>query len=216
MIQEALSASYAVALARVARLAFFTGEIAQGERMLREAEVFAEGGAAPPTVAAQVDLAHSIHALVKGDLSKNLRLAESARERFELAGDRRNACQQVSNVGYAYLQLGVHDAAERAFRGALAESDRLGIDALATTVKLNLGIALAMQSRLAEGIALTGGGPPRRPRARGPPGRVLRPHLPRSVRAPFGDAERAFAEATAVVSEPATFPSLRAFSKARN
>ena len=214
LIQEALSASYAVALARVARLAFFTGEIAQGERMLREAEVFAEGGAAPPTVAAQVDLAHSIHALVKGDLSKNLRLAESARERFELAGDRRNACQQVSNVGYAYLQLGVHDAAERAFRGALAESDRLGIDALATTVKLNLGIALAMQSRLAEGIALTEEAL-----------LAVRAHADHRVEsfariylARFallsGDAERAFAEATAVVSEPATFPSLRAFALA--
>jgi len=133
-----------------------------------------------------------------------------ARAGFELAGDRRNACQQVSNVGYAYLQLGVHDAAERASRTALVEAERLGAVSLQATAKLNVGIAVALQGRLAEGAALA---EEVLVLARDHGDRRLesfgRIYLGR-IALLGGELERAARESLRVVEEPAALPSLRA------
>jgi tetratricopeptide (TPR) repeat protein len=98
--------------------------------------------------------ARSTGAMAKGDMAACLRLMDRASIDFEAAGDLRNACRERGHVGYAYMDLGVYDEAEKALRSALATAKRLGLVHVVATAKHNLGKALMNMGRLDEAIAV--------------------------------------------------------------
>jgi serine/threonine protein kinase/tetratricopeptide (TPR) repeat protein len=98
--------------------------------------------------------ARSTRAMAKGDMAACLRLMDRAAQDFNAAGDLRNACRERGHVGYAYMDLGVYDAAEAALRDALATARRLGLVHIVATAKHNLGRALMGMGRLDEAIAV--------------------------------------------------------------
>jgi tetratricopeptide (TPR) repeat protein len=78
---------------------------------------------------------------------------ESAVLGFVEAGDPRNACLQRSNIGNAYLMLGVYDRAESILRDALVVGEPMRLH-LIGTVQVNLGFTLARLGRLDEALAV--------------------------------------------------------------
>src|SRR5262249_52865652 len=107
-----------------------------------------------PGVTAALERAQAFEVHFKGDTSTTLRLHLSARAGFLAAGDVRNACSEASNIGVAYVRLGVLAEAERAPPSALVEADRLGLAGHRLAAQHNLGLVVALQGRFAEGIAL--------------------------------------------------------------
>ncbi len=204
----------AVSLARVARLGFFVGDPTTGDLLLGKAREAAALAGDDPNAHAQVELAQSIRELLKGDLGTHLRLAVSARAEFERAGDLRNVCQQDSNIGYAELQLGLYEAAERDSRTAMLDAERLGITALELHARLNLGVATAYAGRVAEGAAIleeaiSAGGDKGDRRFES----FARIYLAR-VSLLAGDAAKAAEESGRVAGDPTNLASLRAFALA--
>ncbi len=151
-VGDEVAVSAAVALARAAIANFYGGRYATGEALLGRSETVARGLTRDPAAAAHVDCARGVAALLKGDVSGYLSLMRSAGEAFEQAGDARSACVQTIRVGDAYLQLGVYGAAERAFRATLREAEQLVLPGQRAAAKCNLGLALALQGKIAEGI----------------------------------------------------------------
>ncbi len=110
--------------------------------------------AADPTALGWFHRAHGLHALYRGDPGAYLATLEIACESFARAGDRRTACGMQVNVGFANVQLGRYEIAERVLRAALVGAERLGLSAVVNGARNNLGIALAYLGRLDEGRAL--------------------------------------------------------------
>jgi tetratricopeptide (TPR) repeat protein len=108
----------------------------------------------PPLVLAAWDLAHASRALHTGALGVFLDFTERAGQRFEEAGDLRNACSTKMGVGYGYLELGALHDAERALRAGVEMATRIGSFATLAAVKHNLGLALALLGSFAEAEAL--------------------------------------------------------------
>ncbi len=152
-VRDDAAVSAATALAYAAIANFFGGHYARGAQLLTRSEAAARPLVGEPAVVAHVDRARGMVARLEGDAGSYLARMRSAGEHFEEAGDLRGACQQSLNVGNAYLQLGMYGAGERALRSALREADRLGLQVVRAHVKLNLGLTLALQGKLAEGIA---------------------------------------------------------------
>ncbi|MBK8256606.1 MAG: protein kinase [Polyangiaceae bacterium] len=212
--QAEVCAVYMESLARVGRLALFMGRRNSGFELIRRAEAVLPHSGGNRIAAAQVNLSNSIEALLEGDLSKNLQLAEAARTQFEEAGDRLNACQQVANVAYAYLNLGCWEAAARCSRDAMVQAEHLGITALHTTAKLNLALATAFCGSFEEGerlgtevIASAESHADRRVIA------FVHIYLARMCMV-AGHHEKALQHSSAIADDPSALSSLRAFALA--
>jgi tetratricopeptide (TPR) repeat protein len=149
-----LTASYAVSLARIAGHGLLTGQATLVDVLLRRSEDAARRIPDDPAVAAALQRAQAFEVHFKGDLGGRLRLHQSARAGFQAAGDVRNACIEACNIGGTYGMLGVFAEAERALRSALVEADRLGLALHRISVMHDLGLAVALEERFAEGIAL--------------------------------------------------------------
>jgi len=101
-----------------------------------------------------VHFANAMRGLVAGDPSAHLEGSALAVEAFDRAGDRRNVCIQLVNVGFAQLELGAYVEAERVLRDAMARSRRIGLENAAADAAQNLGYALAMLGRTEEATAV--------------------------------------------------------------
>jgi ATP/maltotriose-dependent transcriptional regulator MalT len=64
------------------------------------------------------------------------------------------ACLHRSDLGFAYLEVGAHEDAERVLREALATAERMGLDYIVAAARSNLGTALARRGALAEARAV--------------------------------------------------------------
>ncbi len=153
-VRDDPAVSCATALAYAAIANFFGGNYGRGALLLERSEAAARLLTGEPAVAAHVDRARGMGARLQGDAGTYLSRMRSAGAHFEEAGDLRGVCQQSLNVGNAYLQLGMYGAAERALQSALREADRLGLQVVRAHVKLNLCLALALQGKAAEAIAV--------------------------------------------------------------
>jgi tetratricopeptide (TPR) repeat protein len=149
-----LAASCGIALARTAGHGLLAGQATLAGVLLRRSEGVARRIPDHPAFTAALQRAQALEAHCKGDLGSALGLHLAAHAGFLAAGDVRNAFIESSNIGCAYLLLGVAAEAERALRSALAEADRLGLAGIRAMVQPNLGLAFALQGRFAEGIAL--------------------------------------------------------------
>ena len=95
-----------------------------------------------PAVQARVHQTNAFRSLFEGDPGGYLRSMLAAVAAFERAGDRREACVQLVNVGNASLQLGDYEQAERAVRSSLEASIEMGLENVRAFSLHNLGIVL--------------------------------------------------------------------------
>jgi len=147
--------AHAVALTRAGIGALYAGEFEIARlALIRMEELFAALGDADDAVAAKIIQTRAIKSMHDGDVAGTLRLAEAARQRFEAAGDLRNACIQLGNVGDALKELGIYDRAEAALRDALATAERMQLSGIIAFALQNLGIVVAHLGNLAEAEAI--------------------------------------------------------------
>jgi tetratricopeptide (TPR) repeat protein len=104
-------------------------------------------------VVARVRRAQAMRAFFDGDVVGGLELTERTIAAFEAAGDQRRACLQRMNAGYAQMMLGVYAQAETTLRAALSAAQRLGIATVASPIRQNLGLVLALRGSLHEARA---------------------------------------------------------------
>lgn len=166
-------------------------------------------------VLARLDRARAIREIYFGDPGDALNFFESAARRFEAFGDLRNACIQRANVGYASMEIGNYEDAERALRSALEVALQTGLDQLAALARHNLGLTLARRSRLAEALdvaqsAVRTAAELRDARLEG----ASRIYLS-IIRAAGGDLEAAEREARAAVAVLETQPPTRTYALAQ-
>jgi serine/threonine protein kinase/tetratricopeptide (TPR) repeat protein len=152
---DASIASYVVALAHAAARFLYLSAHAELDETLDAIErCIVRAPWESRAFAGWVSDARSTGAMAKGDMAACLRLMDRAAHDFEAAGDLRNACRERGHVGYAYMDLGVYDAAETELRSAIATARRLGLTHVIATAKHNLGKALMNMGRLDEALAI--------------------------------------------------------------
>jgi predicted ATPase len=149
-----VSSTRVIALSRASIDLHMAHQIEQAEALLVQAEALSLMVQGDPTVVAQLAWARALRAYAEGDVGEYLRLVEVSLANSEQAGDLRRTCSQNLSLGYAHLQLGADDAAERALRAALVEAERLGLRNVGAYAKHNLGLALARQGKLGEARAI--------------------------------------------------------------
>jgi tetratricopeptide (TPR) repeat protein len=143
--------SLAIALARAAMtLQLSSGRQALAEVLLGRAEEAAAQAGDDPAVLGQVAWARSLRVLSAGDVTSFLALVQASRASLARAGDLRSDCIQALNAGHGYLELGAYEEAERILREAKAGAERMGLGNALAYAKLNLGVALLGQGRLAD------------------------------------------------------------------
>jgi ATP/maltotriose-dependent transcriptional regulator MalT len=232
--------AHVVASARLAEALFNAGkyELATAQLDRLEAEREAIAGAAPPPrpangkadggghtpaddrawaapVLARIDRARAIRAIYDGDPGTALDLFETAARGFEAVGDLRDACIQRTNVGYASMEIGNYEDAERALRSALDVASQTGLDQLVVLARHNLGLVLGRRGRLAEALeveqaAVRGAAELREPRIEG----GSRVYLS-IIRALAGDLEGAEREARMAVEVLEMQPPTRTYALAQ-
>lgn len=149
-----LGAAYAISLARTGGHGILAGQTALGSVLLRRSEEVAADLPDDAAVAAALQRAQALEVHFKGDLGTTLRLHIAAHAGFQAAGDLRNTAGEAANIGCAQVRLGALSEAEGVLRAALVDSDRLGLSFVRVSALQDLGLAVALQGRLAEGIAL--------------------------------------------------------------
>jgi tetratricopeptide (TPR) repeat protein len=107
-----------------------------------------------PSVVGWLHQTQALRATLDGDADREVELLEAAVERFEEAGDVRNACANRGNLSVCLTQYGAFDAAERHLRKQLEAAERMGVHGIALEAKQNLGTMLGRAGRLAEGFEL--------------------------------------------------------------
>ena len=154
--RDDLAASGATSLSRAAVANFQRGHAAGGQDILARAEFLAARSCPDdPAAWAYLEMARGVGALVEGDVGRYLTSMRAARRALQARGrSARRPAEQANNVGNAYLQIGGYAEAERTLRDAIAEADRLGLTGERHSARVNLGLALGLQGRVAEGAAM--------------------------------------------------------------
>jgi tetratricopeptide (TPR) repeat protein len=148
-------AAQAVAVLRVARALLYTGFKEISESLIdRVSDVTGHLVSTDPLVAAQLYAIRSDQAQLDGDGGTTLEWTRATARSFELAGDRRSACQWRGYVGYVLRELGAHAEGAVILRECAASARAMGLEAIATMAKHNLGLALALSGEAEEGCAL--------------------------------------------------------------
>ncbi|HKA88064.1 MAG TPA: protein kinase [Haliangiales bacterium] len=117
-------------------------------RMALDAESLARFG---PLAEAHVHSARALRALAGGDLVGYRDVCRASVEALERAGAARRAAEARSNLGFALVELGRYEDAERELRVALVEKERLRLASAASALLANLGWAVVRAGRIAEG-----------------------------------------------------------------
>jgi tetratricopeptide (TPR) repeat protein len=147
--------------ARIACLApatghmFYAGKVEAAERLLGRIDALA--AATPnldPAVAARLHQLRALRADLAGDLEEALAQHRGALACFERAGERRGACQTLSNLGFVLALLGSFEEAEDALRRARESAERMGLGAVVSHALHNEGGVLAALGRLEEARAV--------------------------------------------------------------
>lgn len=105
-----------------------------------------------PRATAHIHHALARRALVNGDLGIYIHHTIVAAGCCEQVGDLRRMCTIQGNLGYAQMEVGAYDLAERVLREALATAERLGLPNLVANTKQNLGLVLARRGALDEAL----------------------------------------------------------------
>ncbi|MEP7123569.1 MAG: protein kinase [Byssovorax sp.] len=205
-----LAVAYAVALARTAGHGLLAGQATLAGVLLRRSEGVAGGLPDHPAVTAAVERAQALEAHCQGDVGGALGLHLAAHAHFQAAGDVRNACIEAGNIGCATLLLGVFGEAERALRGALVEANRLGLATVRSAAQPDLGLAVALQGRFAEGLAIAEEAVALARESGARNSEMTSRYYVARIAILAGDPGRAERESRAILGEPATLAGDRA------
>ena len=146
-------AAYAHAVAMTMTTLLWHGDEPLIERLFAQLDrVEHEVGAVDPVALAWVCSARAWAALRHGDPAGSLAMDQRCEQCFTIVGDLRHACRQHANVGYGELMLGAFDRAEASLREAIAIATRMGLHQVSSQAQHNLGLALARQGKLDEGL----------------------------------------------------------------
>jgi tetratricopeptide (TPR) repeat protein len=113
-----------------------------------------------PATFAQLHVFRAVDALQRSDLTQYLEQEEKAKLRFDETGDLRRSLNEAGSIGYAYLELGANQEAERVLTETLTGARRMGLSHVVAASLHNLGLVYLRQkdlsrAREAEEHALT-------------------------------------------------------------
>jgi tetratricopeptide (TPR) repeat protein len=107
-----------------------------------------------PMAESHVHTARGLRALAGGDLVGYRDVCRASVEALERAGAARRAADARSNLGFAFIELGRYDEAERELRAGLNEKERLRLADAASALLANLGWVLVLLGRAGEGTPI--------------------------------------------------------------
>jgi hypothetical protein len=143
-----------IALSRVATQLVLSGEAQLAADLLDRASRVSDELHPDSAVLGWLLEARAVLAGASGDPVGRIELAEAAANRFEEAGDLRNACLQRVSLGFAQVEFGAFEEAEHALREALMVAERMELSNTVPIAKAQLARAIAEQERTEEALAL--------------------------------------------------------------
>jgi tetratricopeptide (TPR) repeat protein len=138
---------WVAAAARVAIALVLAGRAAHAAEII---DRFPRTPVSDPRGAALVLKARATKLLAEGDPGGWIDHMRLAVERFEEAGDLREACTLRANTGYCLIALGAFAEAESELRAVIVVGTRLNAEIAVTHAKHNLGLVLGYLGRLDE------------------------------------------------------------------
>jgi tetratricopeptide (TPR) repeat protein len=145
---------FVVAAAAVVVQRVYGGDAIGGARMRAKLDEVAARLPDDPVAQAWTHRVRSFTGLYAGDVSTYLVEGREAAACFDRVGDLRAATTLRAAVGYAHMQLGQWEEAERVLRASRAVAERMGLQTIITLVKHNLGMTLGRLGRWEEGKAM--------------------------------------------------------------
>jgi tetratricopeptide (TPR) repeat protein len=145
--------AYPTTLARAANYLRYGGRVETASRLMDAAEA-AGASSASPRARAWLHMLRGVDGLFRGDLGAYIVHERGAKEAFEEAGAQRRAANEAVNVGFALMELGAWDEAERTLREAMEWAERLGLTDLVAVASQNLGRALGHLGEVEEAARL--------------------------------------------------------------
>jgi len=141
----------AIALATAASHLLYAGDVQAATETGQAARRAAERSGGDASVLAKLALLSAREAAFRGDMGEYAENAAASKTLFEAAGDLRRTLNQQSNYGYALLELGRYEEAERELATALQRAVEAGNSRVAAFARHNLGMVLALLGRADEG-----------------------------------------------------------------
>lgn len=142
-----------VCLCRAAHHALGLGDIAHADSLIETIDELASAVLRTRIDArteAWLHTTHAARALHVGEISQYLEGTAAAVRAYDLAGDRRHACNQRVRLGYGFIGVGELVRATEELRRAVDDAQRLGIAVVEGYALQNLGWALALQGEIDE------------------------------------------------------------------
>ncbi len=149
-LSEENARALVIASSRTATQLVLAGALDLADRLLERVDAAVERVESDPAVMGWVYEARAVRAGTGRDPSARVRLAEAAVEKFQLAGDARNACLQQTSLGFACVETGANALAEQALSAVLAQAERLGLSNSIAIARAHLGRALLRRGKVAE------------------------------------------------------------------
>ncbi len=107
------------------------------------------GGCLEPSTLAQLHVFRAVDALQRSDLARYLEEEQQAKLCFDEVGDLRQVLNESGSIGYAFLELGAHQEAERVLEEALIGAERMGLAHMVAASNHNLGLVYARRGDFA-------------------------------------------------------------------
>jgi tetratricopeptide (TPR) repeat protein len=118
---------------------------------IAEAEVALRSATVQPSVWARLHFARAAQFGREGDWSGAVREGKDAVRYYAEARHPRGENSALSNLGYALTELGAYDEAAAVLSRALRDAESMGLGYSIALARHNLGLALALSGRIAEG-----------------------------------------------------------------
>lgn len=142
-----------VCLCRAAHRALGVGDLAHVDSLLETIDQLASAvlrNRIDARTEAWLHTTHAARALHVGEISSYLEGTAAAVRAYDLAGDRRHACNQRVRLGYGFIGVGELQLATEELRSAVDDAQRLGISVVEGYALQNLGWALALSGEVDE------------------------------------------------------------------
>ena len=149
---DAAPVNAARALATAASHLLYAGDPEGAEALRAALGAVARLRSDEPAVLGEIELLAARFAAFAGDTGEYAVRADEARRLFEAAGDVRRTLNQHSNYGYALLELGRIEDAEREIRAALHAAREARLTKVVAFAHHNLGLALGLLGRLDDAV----------------------------------------------------------------
>jgi tetratricopeptide (TPR) repeat protein len=139
---------------RLAAVLRYVGSSGIADELLAAVDADARAMSDVPLVTARHQQAIAARSLFEGDPAAYAESMRAAADAFERAGDLRSACTPRTNVGFASIELGRYEQAERELRVVATVAARLGLVEILAQCECNLGLALAQRGMLDEALSV--------------------------------------------------------------